>query len=346
MVTSLRLQNFRSYSDKLFTFASNVNVIVGPNASGKTNILEAILFSQRGTSYRAKDIELISFNKEWARIDCQPDRIIKLKKDSNPTKEFEINGQIYKRLPSSVKLPVVLFEPNHLYLLNGSPDGRRTYLDSFIDQIDGFYGPMLRKYQRALAQRNSLLKSPQRPSLNQLFPWNIRLSQLAGQLVKARQQLIDTINQHLPSIYNSLSLDKVKTELVYQPQLAITNYESTYLKKLEAELNVDLRTGFTTYGPHRDDFSFLFNNHPSQTYASRGELRTAMLALKVSELEIIQKIRNEKPIILFDDVYSELDKNRRQALTGYLKTNQSFITTTDADVVKRLAKTSQFIRLG
>jgi DNA replication and repair protein RecF len=348
MIKSIRLQNFRSYTNKSFSFSDQANIIIGPNTAGKTNLLEAILVSRLGTSYRAHDIDLIAFNKDWARIDSNDGdqlRTVKIEKQKLPIKSFDINGHIYKRLSANTRVPVVIFEPNHLRLLSGSPERRRAYLDDFIEQIDGLHGTTLRKFNRALAQRNSLLKSPHKPSTNALFPWNIRISQLGGQLVKARVELVGHINTLLPSIYNSLSSDKVKTHLVYRSQLSTRDYESHYLKKLETELDEDLRTGFTSIGPHRDDFDFMFNDHTSTNYASRGELRTAILTLKITELETIKSRVDTRPVILLDDVYSELDNSRRSALTAYLKDNQSFITTTDADTVKNQLKSSLVINL-
>ena len=349
MIKSLKLQNFRSYGNKTFNFDPTTNILVGPNAIGKTNILEAILVSRVGSSYRAKDIDLIAFKKDWARIDALDDgseRIIKIQKTSFPPKTFEINNQTYKRLPASLKLPVVLFEPNNMMVLNGSPEGRRTYLDNYTEQVDPEYGLILRKFIRAIAQRNSLLKGPLTPRADQLFPWNIRVSQLGGQIVKYRTELINKINKILPAIYSNLSKDNVQTRLVYVPQLPVSSYESSYLKKLEENLNEDIRIGFTTYGPHRDDFSFTFNGHPSNTYASRGEIKTAVLALKVTELENLKNTKEAPPIVLLDDVYSELDHVRRKALTSYLAGSQLFITTTDADLVsRRLALKSRVITL-
>ncbi len=349
MIKSLRLRNFRSYSDKSFEFNQGANIIVGPNAIGKTNILEAILVSRVGSSYRTKDNELIAFKKPWATNDSLDDgstRLIKIERDKMPSKTMEINGHIYKRMMASLRLPVVLFEPNHLQLLNGSPEGRRNYLDGIIEQVEPEYGPIVRKYQRALSQRNSLLKQPNRPSINQLFPWNIRMSQLGGQIVRQRSKMAEIINQSLPLTYKKLSGSTLETALLYKPQFAVETYESQYLKKLESEIADDLRSGFTTYGPHRDDFSFLFNGHVSNNYASRGELRTAVLALKVSELQTIKERTDKSPIMLLDDVYSELDSARRKALTSFLKSDQSFITTTDADLVlKQLAGKNKIIKL-
>ena len=349
MITDLKLQNFRSYINTSFNFSPSANIIVGPNAAGKTNILEAILFSRTGSSYRAKDLELICFKKKWLRIDCQDDgskRIIKVRNDQKPSKLYEINGKQYIRLPASLKLPVVIFEPSHMQLLSGSPEKRRSYLDSFLAQLNSEYPALIRKYARALTQRNSLLKRSVKITNPQLFPWNIRLSQLAGQIVQARSELVDEINKTLPAIYISLSQDKVKVLVTYKTQFQPGLYETSYLKQLEDDLKDDLRTGFTIHGPHRDDFTVLYNDHPSASYASRGELRTAVIALKITELKKLENIGSTKPVILLDDVYSELDSIRRKSLTSYLKDNQSFITTTDAGVVlKSLDIKSKVIKL-
>lgn len=348
MVSSLRLQNFRSYSDKTFKFDPLTNVIVGPNTIGKTNIIEALLVSRTGSSHRAKDINLISFNKQWLRIEAYDNnikRVVKISNGDRLLKAFEINDKLYKRLPTSLKLPIVFFEPNHLQLLNGSPEGRRAYLDSLIGQIDENYNLLIKKYLRVLAQRNSLLKK--HSLANEFFPWNIRLSQFAGRIVAARNKTIKQINNYLPATYNRLSGDNIKTSINYLTQLPIDNYETSFLKKLEINLEVDLKSGFTLIGPHRDDFVFMFNTHQANNYASRGELRTAVLALKIIELEIIKNQLKLEPIILLDDVYSELDSLRRRALTKSIKDNQTFITTTDADSIKNhFSKTSQMIKLS
>ena len=338
MIKKLRLQNFRSYLDRTFDFDYLTNVIVGPNAAGKTNILEAILVCRTGSSYRAKDIDLITFHKPFARLDIiegDHNRIIKIERDKTPHKTIEIDSKAYKRLSSSLKLPVILFEPNHLQMLNGSPDKRRNYLDGFISQLSADYSLAISQYNRILSQRNKLLKSPKKPTKDKLFPWSLRISQIGVQIVRHRQRLVDRINEDLSSIYASLSGDKIKTALLYKPQIPAIEYEALYLKKLEETIEEDLRSGFTSFGPHRDDLVFMFNNHPSTSYASRGELRTAVLALKVCELETIRKQTDQQPIILLDDVYSELDISRRSALNNYLSNTQSFITTTDVDLIAK-----------
>ncbi|MDB5168794.1 MAG: replication and repair protein RecF [Candidatus Saccharibacteria bacterium] len=335
MLTDLRLQHFRSYTDDSFEFGEGVNIIVGPNASGKTNLLEAVLVICRGGSYRARDGELISFNEPWARLDSHMasgiERTVKLVLEPVPAKTYEIEGRAYKRLGLQNTVPVVLFEPNHLQMLHGSPDGRRSYLDDLLEQTAAGYGTLRRNYKRTLAQRNALLKK-QSPA-SQFFPWDVRLSQLAGQIVRARAELVHTMGERLPDLYKNLSQTKTEVDIAYASQLPTGSYESRMLKKLQDSLELDQQRGFTATGPHREDLVITFDGHPASETASRGEARTTVLALKVIELELLAEARGITPLLLLDDVFSELDGVRRKALTEHLKNYQTFITTTDADVV-------------
>lgn len=350
MITDLRLQNYRSYKDDSFELSSGVNIVVGPNASGKTNLLEAVLVLARGQSYRAKDIELVKFSKPWARIDADLStsgkRTVKIITEP-ASKTYEIEGKVFKRLSLPHSLPVVLFEPNHLQLLGGSPERRRDYLDDLIEQTTAGYGTIRRQYRRALAQRNSLLKKTQSSTQSQVFPWNVRLSQLAGQIVRARSNLAQEINKEIPKLYKQISGTKTKVTVEYQNRRPVDNYESQMLKKLESSFDDDRLRGFTSVGPHREDLEVLFEGRAAQNTASRGEARTAVLALKIIELKIIEAARAQTPLLLLDDVFSELDGRRRHALTDYLAPYQTFITTTDADlVVKNFTKACNVIALG
>lgn len=351
MLTDLRLQNFRSYTDASFEFSPGVNIIVGPNASGKTNLLEAILVIARGTSYRAKDGELMRFEQSWSRLDCDlrsgGKRSVKLKIDSGIDKLYEIEGKPYKRLSLQHSLPAVLFEPNHLQLLAGSPERRRDYIDDLLEQTVAGYGTTRRKYKRAVAQRNALLKQTHGASSEQLFAWNLRLSQLAGIIIRLRQDLITKINTDIKGLYKELSKTTDILAIQHKNTWPIESYETQFLKKLEADYVTDQQRGFTGSGPHREDILVLFDGRPTQEVASRGEVRTAILALKIIELKIIEAARSITPLFLLDDVFSELDAKRRHTLTDYLAPYQTFITTTDADLVlKRFAERCNIIPLG
>ncbi|HTH72044.1 MAG TPA: DNA replication/repair protein RecF [Candidatus Pristimantibacillus sp.] len=338
MVTDIRLQNFRSYRDAAFELSPGVNIIVGPNASGKTNLLESILMVAHGGSYRAKDPELVRFGAEWTRLDAdlpESKRIVKIQKtaDGRTTKTFDIDGANLSRLSLARTMPAVLFEPNHLLLLNSSPDLRRAFLDDLLEQSVPGFGATRRHYKRVLAQRNALLKRNPRDLREQLFVWNVRLGELGGQMVRERSGIVDRFKDRASDLYSRLAGKEHETELNYRTQFVPEQYETSLVHKLEASIDLDVVRGFTAYGPHRDDLEVFIGGHAVQEAASRGETRTMVLALKIMELQLVEELKSERPMLLLDDVFSELDGKRRHALTEFLKDYQTFITTTDADMV-------------
>ena len=335
MISNVRLQNFRSYSDAVFEFGEGVNIIVGANASGKTNLLEAVLVLSRGGSYRCGDNELIQHDKDWARLDGASQgqaRSVQLERNGiKAKKQYIIGGATLARLPLLRSIPAVVFEPNHLQLLTESPDLRRNFLDDVIEQIVPVYSELRRQYKRALAQRNRLLKQDFLP--DQIFIWNLRLSELGGQVAERRMTYVKENKSELAKLYNKLVGKKIKIEMIYDTKLNKESYGSSMLKELEKRTEVDRERGFTTIGPHRDDLMLLISGFPLSAAASRGETRTMLLALKLLEVQSVEKARGAKPILLLDDVFSELDGARRRALTEHLRDHQTFITTTDADIV-------------
>lgn len=338
MISDLRLQQFRSYADASFEFGEGVNIIVGPNGSGKTNLLEAILVLASGSSYRVNDAELVQFGTDWFRLDAHLEpgdrlRTVKLQSVPRQTKTYELDGKTYQRLMLSHTIPVVLFEPNHLQLLHSGPDLRRNYLDDILEQISPGYTSFRRNYRRVLSQRNALLKRQKQPSTQELFPWNLRLSELGATITRARADLCEQLNQKLGELYAEISQSGTEVIITYHPKFTLENYESNLLSKLESHIQEDHVRGFTTYGPHREDFVVTFDAKPADEFASRGETRTALLALKIIELQLLEQVRDQTPLLLLDDVFSELDGVRRRALTGFLQRYQTFLTTTDADVV-------------
>lgn len=338
MISDMKLVNFRSYEESVFEFGPGVNIIVGPNASGKTNLLESILVLCSGSSYRVKDVDLVSFEQPWARLDAsisEGSRRVTIERvNDSSKKKFVINGAPLQRLSLQKKIPVVVFEPDHLRMLQGGPERRRDYLDTLLEQTVSGYSKVRRDYKRALAQRNSLLKqlSSQADS-TQLFAWNVRLSELGGTMVTLRSRLIDRLNKQIAELYAELSHSQVPVRLEYVADANIQNYSSEVLDLLSKNINKDIARGFTGNGPHRHDMTVILKNHSASVTASRGESRTLLLALKLLELKLIEDIRDTKPILLLDDVFSELDGARRKALTKHLQNYQTFITTTDADIV-------------
>lgn len=337
MITSVRLQNFRSYKDESFEFDPGVNIVVGPNASGKTNLLESILVLARGSSYRAKDAELVNFGKQWSRLDGnfkKHTRTLKLEiANGQLSKSFIIDDKPFKRLSLERTVPVVFFEPNHLQLMTRGPEARRDYFDELLERSHPGFKVVLANYRRTLAQRNALLKHGRSRASQQLFAWNIRLSELGANIADARQQLADEINKNISKNYSRIASKRTKVEVRYDCQFPAQNYASRMLSKLEKNADLDFERGFTGSGPHREDIIFYLNSQPAGVTASRGETRSLLLALKIFELELIEKVRAQPPIFLLDDVFSELDGRRRQALVETLAGRQTIITTTDADSI-------------
>jgi DNA replication and repair protein RecF len=349
--TALRLQQYRSYSDFAVELSPFVNIIVGPNASGKTNLLEALLILCGVSPYRASFGEAIANGVDWARIDgnlSNGSRIVKLTKNGDLiSRLYELNQKPKKRLNFNDTLPVILFEPEHMRLLTGSPELRREFFDAILCETKPDFAHIKQKYKRTLAQRNRLLKMNHKNIQSQIFAWDVRLSELAGIIVSARLELINNINKQLSGTYSEIAQSKTTVNIEYQTDINIKNYESSLLKKLEQSLEKDVLRGFTAHGPHREDIAIYINNELANVVASRGETRTLVLSLKLLELKLLQKTRDQKPLILLDDVFSELDGSRRQAITKYLEDYQTIITTTDADVVlKSFAQTTNLISLS
>jgi DNA replication and repair protein RecF len=316
-----------------------VNIIVGPNASGKTNLLEAILLVCLGKSYRGRDAELVQHEQPWARLDASVvghNRVVKLEHEEHLTKKsFVIDDQDVHRLTLPKTIPAVVFEPNHLFMLIGSPEGRRAFLDDLLSQTVHGYGTLLRSYKRTLAQRNNLLKQLPARGHEQLFVWDVRLSELGAQIYSARVRLLEQINQQASTIYSDLAQTPSTLTFEYSVGVLPENYASHLLHHLEKNYELDVLRGFTGAGPHREDMVAHLNGELLSQTGSRGEHRSALLTLKIIELGLVTGARDQTPLLLLDDVFSELDNTRRRALTTHLKNHQTFITTTDADAMAR-----------
>lgn len=328
MISYIKLKNFRSYSSATFEFSNKTNIILGKNGAGKTNILEAILFLAVGKSYRASDVDLISYNQNTLQIEGIFDdkkRVIKLNNDKN--KKITINNSDYKRMQFIQTIPVVLFEPEFMQILSRGPDMRRDYFDSLLSRIDPSYQTTINKYKRTLSQRNNLLKTKNFSS-DEMFVWNIKISELGGVISKKRYEIVTKINKDASKIYSELASKKHMITINYDSKIVLNNYSNNLLKGLEKNIHIDKEQGFTSLGPHRDDFSFTINKKDVTVSASRGESRTLLLTMKIIETGLIKKAREISPILLLDDVFSELDEERQGKLIDFLYDNQVIITTT------------------
>lgn len=341
MFKSVELHNFRSYEKYAVEFSPGVTIIVGPNGSGKTNLLEALYVLSAGSSFRGVDRDMVRHNQPWLKIEGVYDdmkrTIIYKVQPEKLEKQFDIDGTKKARLTHNYKLPVVLFEPDHLRLLRSSPTGRRDFLDSLLARMQPDFTWTKHQYERVLQQRNSLLKNKFNMAQiqDQLFAWDVRLADLGATIVQRRVGLISEINKVFSQIYSSIAGVNTLLEVEYKSSLPIENYQTNLLNALTKNVNGDIARGFTSYGPHRDDFLVKINGKPAAASASRGEVRSMLLSLKIIELELLARQNENPPILLLDDVFSELDSTRRRALTEVTKTYQTFITTTDADVVEK-----------
>lgn len=342
MIKRVRLRNFRSHEDIELTFDDGVNAIVGPNGVGKTNILEAIYFTSLGRSFRAKLPELVQRDKDWAKteIDTSSQKIHSLIDDrgEKPTKQLTIDGQ--KKRFSKHQLPVVLFEPEQLRMFTAGPELRRSYIDEVIGSTSNVYTDNLKRHQRLISQRNRLLKHPN-PDQSTLFVIDLKLSEYGATIDKMRRELVEKLNTRASDIYSHIAPKSSLVDFSYSSSVGSSgDYATNYLKTAEKNRQRDTLLGYTSSGIHRDDLTASINDKDVMQTASRGETRTLAITAKLIELSLLEEALGEKPILLLDDVLSELDTERQNRLLKIIGRAQTIIAATNAerglDNIKRL----------
>lgn len=326
ILKNIKLYNFRNHDEFLVDLNKKTTLIVGENGSGKTSVLEAIYICLQGKSFRATDNEILKNNKDFYRIELEfcdgnEEKVI----FDGENKKFVQNNKTSKRILKNNKYPVVLFLPEDLHLIQSSPTRRRDYFNKFFSQLDERYYNSLLKYNKALKQRNELLKK-EYLNKNELFSWNIMLAKYGREIIRGRKSWIDDINKEFTKKYKNISKNNDEIEISYSGEIISNN---DYIKKIEENFEKDKILGYTTFGPHRDDFIFKFNNFEAEGSASRGEIRSMILALKFIEADLLNKEIDKKPVILLDDVFSELDKNRQKSLVKNFKENQIILTSVE-----------------
>lgn len=326
-ISEITLRNFRNYAEKKFRFTQGVTAITGPNGSGKTNLLEALYVAAVGKSFRDNDDYLAREGSPWWSIEAQAGSNTRQVSYRGGSKTFLVNQTSYRRLGRQQTIPVVLFEPDHLLLVHGPPSERRKYLDRCIAQLVPGYQAILRRYERVVAQRNRLLKQPDLAP-DDLFAWDISLVELASSITAKRQHQIALWNDHLCHEYQMVASSNDTVSCEYSVGETSDRYAQLLLQKLKLSYDKDRLLGSTTNGPHRDDYVFCLNDRDMVTAASRGEIRTLVLALKFIEALQLFELYNSPPLMLFDDVFSELDETRQHRLLGDHRDNQIVITST------------------
>ena len=336
IIESLDLENFRNYENLNLRLDKGINIFFGENAQGKTNILEAIYLCATTRSHKgSKDREMIRFENDEAHIraailrDERNYRIdIHLKK--NRAKGIAINKIPIKRASDLFGiLNMVFFSPEDLGIIKNSPSLRRRFLDMELCQLDRIYFHNLGKYNKTLAQRNRLLKeiSSSPKLIDTLDVWDMQLITYGGEIIRRRREFINEIKDMVRDIHFKISGGRERLDLEYEPDTDDVDFE----KKLKEKRERDLRLHSTSVGPHRDDMLFSIGGADIRKYGSQGQQRTSALSLKLSEIELVKKRINMSPILLLDDVLSELDKGRQGYLLEQIDRTQTLITCTGMD---------------
>ncbi len=328
IIKDISLTNFRNHEKYRLKCEDQTSLILGPNGCGKTSVLEAIYILTRGKSFRAADPEIIKRGTEFYRIELSfnnGESIIATYDHQN--KFFLISDKKSKRLPAKSKYPVVLFLPSDLNLLSHAPSRRRDYFDIIFGSLDENYTSNLSKYKKALRQRSEILKA-ENISKDTLFSWNVLLARYGTLLSQARTKYTNEINSLLESTYHSIADNSDHLEITYRSEVT-GKTETEYLTTLEQNFERDHYLGHTTFGIHRDDYIFNFNHKLADGSASRGEVRSIILSLKFIEANLLQSHQNKKPLILLDDVFSELDGPRRSALVKNFRDHQVILTSVE-----------------
>lgn len=350
-IESLELKNFRNYNELQISFDPNTNILFGDNAQGKTNILEALFLTATTKSHRAsKDREMIQFDQEESHIKVylNKDGIqhkIDMHLKKNKSKGVAIDGIPIRKSSELFGIcNIVFFSPEDLSIIKNGPGERRRFMDMELCQIDKIYLQYLQKYHKILNQRNNLLKqikfNPM--DLDTLDIWDEQLVTYGTYIIKRRIQFIDQLNEMIAKIHFHLTGGREQLKITYENSLKDYDYME-YLKKRRT---TDIQYTNTSIGPHRDDICFFINEMDIRKYGSQGQQRTAALSLKLSEIEIVKKVIHDTPILLLDDVLSELDSNRQNYLLDHIHDIQMVLTCTGVnDFVNSRLKTNCIYRV-
>lgn len=336
IIKSIKLENFRNYENLELSFEKGTNILYGDNAQGKTNVLEAVYLSATTKSHKgSKDKEIIRFGQDEAHIRTNLDKEgmeyrvdMHLKKIKS--KGIAVNGQHLKKAAQLLGLlNVVFFSPEDLSIIKNGPSERRRFVDMELCQIDKYYLYNLNQYNKIVNQRNKLLKDFYHNTdiYETLHVWDMQLVTYGKQIIERRKEFVDQLNEIIYGIHKNLSGGREELVIVYEPDTEAENFEYELQKFREK----DIKYKMTSVGPHRDDFSFVVNGVDIRKYGSQGQQRTAALSLKLSEIELVKKVTGDNPVLLLDDVLSELDSNRQNYLLNNIGNIQTIITCTGLD---------------
>ena len=332
-IKNIKITNFRNYEQLDFDLNKDINIIYGNNAQGKTNILEAIFLCSFGKSFRtSKEKEMIKFNEEKALVEIiyqKKDRDGKIKIELGNKKQILLNGVKLKKLSELLgNINIVIFTPDDINILKEGPANRRRFLDMMIGQLRPNYVYNLNMYLKTIEQKNNYLRQIREENKKEdlLEIWDEELAEYSEKIFIYRNEFINKISKKINEIHDNITNKKEIIKIEY-----ISNCENkeNYLKLLKERRKLDIIKGFTTKGIHRDDFIIYINNKDVSSFGSQGQNRTAVLSLKLSELQVVYDEIGEYPILLLDDFMSELDEERRKNFLNNIKNNQVILTGTD-----------------
>lgn len=332
-IKKIKIKNFRNYESEEINLEKNINIFYGQNAQGKTNIIESIFLCSLGKSFRTKkDKEMIKLNEQNAVVEVEyekSDRDGNIKIEIGNKKNIYLNGIKIKKLSELLgNLNIVIFTPDDINILKGGPQNRRRFLDIMISQLRPNYMHILNLYIKTMEQRNNYLRQikEEHKDENLLEIWDEKLAEYAIKIYEYRKEFIEKIIKKLDIIHKNITNGEEQIELEYVTEC---DSKEKYLKLLKERRKLDIIKGFTTKGVHRDDFMIYINKKDIKIFGSQGQNRTAMLSLKLAELQVIYDDIGEYPILLLDDFMSELDKTRRKNFLENIEGTQVIITGTE-----------------
>lgn len=344
-VKYLKLLNFRNYGKLELEFENGFNILYGQNAQGKTNVLEAVFLCSSGRSHRtSKDQDIVKLGESEYGVKLlvgkkDTDTLIEIGYKKDEKKRVRINEIPAQKIGSLMGcLNTIMFSPEDLLIIKEGPHERRRFLDITISQLKPSYFYNLQQYAKILEQRNSLLKKLQynEARADTLEVWNKSLAEVGSKIMNTRMEFIKRLNDKVDDCHGRLTAGNEKLDIGYAPSIEINEgngtgeIEESFIKTLERAYRKEIEKGTTMYGPQRDDFDIMLNGISLKMYGSQGQQRTAVLSVKLSELEIMKEETGENPILLLDDVLSELDSKRQQYLFDNLDNIQTFITCTES----------------
>ncbi len=337
-VTGVRLINFRNYASLALRPDAGLCVLTGENASGKTNVLESVFLCALGRSHRTmRDAELVKSGEPFGSVSLTLDtrggpRQIDMQLVNGERRRVRIDGAQLSRSGELMGcLNVVMFAPEDLEIVKGGPSERRRFLDMMISQLRPSYYYALQQYNAALKQRNALLKDPMGAFAGALDPWDEQLSILGANITLIRAEHAELLSGIAATMHETLSDGREALTVTYQPNMppvGPTELIDAMREALQDNAERDLRTGSTSVGPHRDDLLLRLDGTDARTFASQGQQRTVVLSLKLAQLELLRQQKEDAPVLLLDDVFSELDRQRQRMLLIAVQGCQTFLTCT------------------